>query len=239
MEQTANNSVMDNPLDDHNIKTVLTVKYKIYIVVLIIVMVVCWWYLNRSQDAYTGVQQSISALELQKVQKEKDYQEVIKDLIVIKNVNDQKQSIVSCLSTASCVNLPESLADALPNVRAFLQLQKNESEKMSFDQKKILANINEYLLKGNNNQSNGTITSIVFGNLAPVEWVESVVQVPLSLTIDFANKNGLLDFVSNVENTISPRYPMLYKIHSINYDIVNYQKTQEVTIELVGYMMQE
>ncbi len=108
---------------------------------------------------------------------------------------------------------------------------------MAFDQKKVLANINEYLLKGANSQSNGTVTSIVFGNPLPVAGIDTVVQIPITLTVDFADKNGLLSFVYNVENTISPQFPMLYKISTINYDIVKYQENQTVTIELIGYMI--
>ena len=109
---------------------------------------------------------------------------------------------------------------------------------MPFDQKKILANINEYLLRGASNQSNGVVTSIIFGNLIPMDEVKGVVMVPITLTVDFADKNGLLSFVYNVENTISPQFPMLYKINSINYDIVKYQENQTVNIELIGYMLQ-
>lgn len=110
---------------------------------------------------------------------------------------------------------------------------------MAFDQKKILANINEFLLRGANNQSNGVVTSIIFGNLSPVEELESIDQVPITLTVDFADKNGLLSFIYNVENTVSPQFPMLYKINSVNYDIVKYQETQTVTIELIGYMLND
>ncbi|MBP6910466.1 hypothetical protein KBC03_02605 [Patescibacteria group bacterium] len=81
------------------------------------------------------------------------------------------------------------------------------------------------------------VTSISFGNLTKMDGIENVVQVAINLTIDFANKDGLLSFVFNVENTLSPQYPMLYKISSINYDIVKYQENQTVSIELVGYMI--
>lgn len=63
-----------------------------------------------------------------------------------------------------------------------------------------------------------------------------MIQVPITLTVDFADKNGLLSFVYNVENTISTQFPMLYTINSVNYDIVKYQETQTVTIDIIGYM---
>lgn len=193
--------------------------------------------MNDAVSNYQGVQNNITSLQTQKMLKEAEYQQVIKDLVVLKDVNAQKAAVVTCLSTKGCGTLPESLRSVVPQVRAFLQLQRNTETKMAFDQKKILANINEYLLKGNGSQSNGVVTSISFGNLAPMVGVENVVQVPITLTIDFSDKDGLLSFVYNVENTLSPQYPMLYKINSINYDIVKYQQNQMVTIELIGFMI--
>jgi|GEM_PF-7049926 len=233
MEQAAHN----NHIDNRDPRSVLTIKYKIYIVVLIIAMAVTRGYMQASAEKHTATKESIRNLENAKMQKEAEYDQVVKDLIVVRDINAQKGAVVTCLSTRGCSNLPESLKTVVPQTRAFLQLQKNEGEKMAFDQKKILANINEYLLRGANNQSNGTVTSIVFGNLAPVTDYENIVQVPIQLTIDFQDKNGLLSFVYNVENTISPQFPMLYKISSVNYDIVKYQENQTVSIELIGYML--
>lgn len=145
--------------------------------------------MNQTVAKYKASQQNITKLEDQRTQKETEYQQVIKDLIVVKEINEQKTSVTSCLSSKGCTNLPDSLKEVIPQTKAFLQLQKNEGEKMSFDQKKILANINEYLLKGSNNQSNGSVTSIIFGNLTPVTNINNLVMVPITLTIDFADKN--------------------------------------------------
>ncbi len=240
MEQAANSVMADNretQNDLHSTKMVLTVKYKIYIVILIVIMVITQWYMKDAVAKHRAMQDSIETLEQQQMLKDAEYQQTVKDLLIVKEINAQKTSVVDCLSTRGCSTLPESLNPVLEHVRAFLQLQKNDAEKMAFDQKTILANINEYLLRGTTNQSNGVVTSITFGNIADVKEIDSLIMVPITLTIDFADKNGLLNFVYNVENNISPRYPMLYKIHSINYDIVKYQQSQTVTIELIGYMM--
>lgn len=108
---------------------------------------------------------------------------------------------------------------------------------MAFDQKKVLANINEYLLKSSTNQLNGVVTSISFGNISTVDGIANLMRIPIFLTIEFADKNGLLAFIYNIENTLSPQFPMLYTVSSVNYDIVKYQERQAVTIELNGYMI--
>lgn len=145
--------------------------------------------MNNSVAQYKQTRTNIETLQNKKLQKETEYQQVIKDLVAVKAINEQKGAVLTCLSSRGCNTLPESLNEVVPQVRAFLQLQKNDGQKMAFDQKKILANINEYLLRGSNNQSNGTVTSIIFGNLTPVKDNEQVVMVPITLTVDFADKN--------------------------------------------------
>lgn len=233
MEQAATN----NSIDQNDTKVVLTIKYKIYTAVLVILMAFWRWYVSDSAAEYDTTRQSVVTLQQQKILKEAEYQKVVSDLTKVNQINQQKTDLFTCLSTKGCATIPDALKNSLPQVRAFLQLQKNEWTKMEFDQKKVLANINEYLLKWTNGVINGAITSIVFGNVAPVAALGNVVQIPITLTIDFADKNGLLSFVYNVENTISAQFPMLYKVNSINYDIVKYQQNQTVTIELIGYML--
>lgn len=218
-------------------KTVLTIKYKVYIAILIIIMALSRGYMNESVITHNAVRANITALESQKMIKDAEYNQVIKDLTTLKDISNQKSTLIGCLSTRGCTSIPESLKPVLAPTRAFLQLQKNDGQKMEFDQKKILANINEYLLKLSNGQPNGLVTSIVFGAVAPVVGSETLVQIPITMTVDFADKNGLLSFVYNVENMISAQFPMLYRLTSVNYDIVKYEQNQTVTIELVGYMM--
>lgn len=189
--------------------------------------------MQDSVAKYQATSNNVSLLQAQQQAKEQEYQEVVQDLLAIKDINAQRDELLTCLSTKGCTNVADSLKNVIPQMRAFLQLQKNEGEKMAFDQKKILANVNEYLLKGSNQETNGVITSIVFGNIAPVEAIDNLIQIPITLTIDFADKNGLLSFIYNVETTLSPRYPMLYTVNSVNYDIVKYQEKQTVSIELI------
>ena len=226
-----------NYLEQNDQKVVLTIKYKIYTVVLIIVMAICRGYVSDSAAQYDATRQSISSLQLQKQQKDAEYQKVVADLTTVKDITDHKAELMTCLSTRGCTSIPASLTNSVPQVRAFLQLQKNDGIKMEFDQKKVLANINEYLVRANDSQANGAITSVTFGNTSPAAGLENVIQIPIILTIDFADKNGLLSFVYNVENTISSQFPMFYAINSVNYDIVKYQQNQTVTIELMGYMI--
>lgn len=230
--------ITNNYIDQNEQKVVLTIKYKIYTVIFIIAMAIGWWYVKDTAAQYDATRQAIDHLQLQKIEKDAEYQKVVNDLTVVKDITDHKADLVSCLSRKWCASLPGSLSGVLPQVKAFLQLQKNDGTKMEFDQKKILANINEYLVKSvDTNQPNGSITSVTFGNTSAVADFDEVIQIPITLTIDFADKNGLLSFIYNIENTISSQFPMFYEVSSVNYDIVKYQQNQTVTIELIGYML--
>lgn len=143
-------------------KTVLTIKYKIYIVILIVLTALTRSYMSESVMTYSAVRSNIAALESQKIVKDAEYNRVIKDLTTLKDINTQKTTLIGCLSTRGCTTVPESLKPVIAPTRAFLQLQKNDGQKMEFDQKKVLANINEYLLKLSNGQPNGIVTSIIF-----------------------------------------------------------------------------
>ena len=139
--------ITNNYLAENNQKVVLTIKYKIYTVVFIIAMAIARGYVQDSAAQYDATRQAIDKLQMQKVQKDAEYQKTVTDLTIVKDITDHRAELVTCLSTKGCTSVPPSLTSVLPQVRAFLELQKNDGIKMEFDQKKILANINEYLVK--------------------------------------------------------------------------------------------
>ncbi len=83
-------AVANKYIDQHDQKVVLTIKYKIYIVILILVMAISWGYMRASADKYETTKTTISKLENQKLQKEAEYNETVSDLIVVKNITEQK-----------------------------------------------------------------------------------------------------------------------------------------------------
>ena len=119
-------AVQTNYIESHDTKVVLTIKYKIYIVILIVLIALTWGYMQGSVARHDATKESIVALENQKMATEAEYQQVIKDLIVVRDINAQKSAVLTCLSTRGCTTLPESVSSFIPQTRAFLQLQKNE-----------------------------------------------------------------------------------------------------------------
>ncbi len=106
---------------------------------------------------------------------------------------------------------------------------------MDFDQKRILANIDMFLLKNNLSSSNGEVQTITFASSQPVDKSIWLYKVPITLTIDFNDNKALLSFIQNIERKIFLDNPMLYKILSVNYDITKYNEIQSVTLTIEAY----
>ena len=236
MEQVQNNDDLSYAILREN-SVVATIRYKIYVVIMLIIIVIGRGYMQDAVSRSDQVQQSIHVLQQQKAAQDQAYQQTLQDLTVIKEMGQEKDTLVNCFTTSGCNSFPADLTGVRPQTRVFLQLQKDSATKMTFDEKQVLANIDQYLLRGVGGQSNGDVSSIIFGPLAPVIGNDDLLQLPITMTVTFADKNGLLSFVGNIENTISAQFPMMYTLTSINYDIVKYQQNQTVTIQLVGYMM--
>ena len=86
---------------------------------------------------------------------------------------------------------------------------------------------------------NGVVTSINIGNPEDIE--NNIMKVPLSLLISFDEKEDLLSFLNNVENRVfsDPKDGLddaiLFRIETIQYDIVNYKDSQDVEISLSAH----
>ena len=106
---------------------------------------------------------------------------------------------------------------------------------MVINEKVLLTNINEYLLKDHNGSSNGSVSKIAIGE--PTQYAGNLRYAPLKLSITFDTKDSLLSFLSNVETRILPdaAYRILYKITNVSYDIANYTQQQSVDIDLNAY----
>lgn len=120
---------------------------------------------------------------------------------------------------------------------------------MVIDEKKILANLNEFLLRKNDEgEYNGTIEAVHIGEeeiAIPTKKIDKkgkrlkhaedqIYFSPLDLKIAFDNKDDLLSFVDNIEKKIldQQEYRILYQIENIKYDILKSQEQQSVDIAM-------
>ena len=79
-------------------------------------------------------------------------------------------------------------------------------------------------------EKNGTINKIVIWEKQ--KFNDTLYYLPIELSINFDNKDGLLSFINNVEIKVPEEKDLrlLYKISKITYDVVNYDQNQESTI---------
>ena len=170
-------------------------------------------------------------LELSNFQTKKTkYESNIWLVDTIKNIESQ---IVNCVNMLEwCQELPDIVKNNFSVVRSYLLLTEMSNNKMSLDEKKILANIDWFLLKRDSLSSDSAISNWVLNKIIiweKEEFNDNLYFVPIELSIKFSDKDGLMSFIDNVEKKIPVQEELriLYKIDKINYDIVNYDEPQE------------
>lgn len=241
--------INNNQESTHTIRNQRTsnVKYMIYIFILILAVIVFSPYIQAQYDGFSRAQETIRNLE-NTIQINITRQQTIQDLLTLKQTTEQNISdIVDCINLdVACGQLNDIVMQDLDVIKDYLQLQNLNSEKMPINERKILRNINEFLLQKNPFEAglnyNAQLNSLRIGERERFQW--QISYVPLELDITFENKDGLMSFINNVERklyaikeewTVSTDYALLYKIQSINYDVVNYNQTQDVLIEMNLY----
>lgn len=216
-----------------------TLHHKIIIFFIIVVLLIArpmleWSYANykTSTKAYTDV---VSEHDL----KTTEQKTILKEVELLSSVKSQiqKNSVVQCYNT-NCQTLPEWVREEPTKTifKWYLQLQQTISDRFTVDQKKVLSYLNDFLIKWSNGTATAQIKEIIFGT-PKVLSLEDLQAIPMSVTVTFWDKNGLLSFLRNIETLISPTYPMLAKVDSVSYDVVKAATEQDVQVAMTLYMM--
>lgn len=223
---------------------VVSIRYKIYVLVLLVLVgFFGYYYIQPAYDQFvatntqlTNITADIGNFGTKKMQYDADTK-------LISVIDKEESQIISCLDYRIwCAELDPTIKNNFGVARSYIQINTLTDPKMFVDEKKILANINEYLIKKNSNDpavistsKNGMINSIAIGDPEPGVWILS--SLPLRLTITFTDKDSLLSFINNVETSVlsDPNYRILYKLDEVSYDIVNYTNQQSVNILMHAY----
>lgn len=226
---------------------VSAIKYRLYVLIflaLIIVGIVDYIIPSREKSenlrwTIIDKQQQITNFLQKKAQYEKD-----KDLIGSIETNENK--IISCVNYKIwCTSISQEIRENFWFARSYLQLNNLHDPKMEINEKIILANINEYLLKKIDQTNNGElprigkINTISLGD--PQVVISQLFSIPITLSVNFANKDDLLSFIENVDKNVleTKTYRILYKIDEINYNIMEYNEEQIVDIKMHAFYYQE
>lgn len=226
---------------------VISIRYKIYaLLLLFLILFGTVDYLFPVWDKFVGLRSILQQKQFEVtsfVNKKYQYE---KDASLIQHIEEKEPEIISCVNNQIwCKQLDQSIRENFWFARSYLLLNNLYDSKMEVNEKILLANINEYLLKTNvpswtsSTTRNGTISSVSFGD--PKTVVNQLYSLPVRLGVTFASKDDLLSFIQNVDTNIleNKAYRILYKIDEINYDIMKYATEQKVDIRMHAFYYKE
>lgn len=222
----------------------LGVRYKVYSLLVITVLVLIYTPVMDALQSTRANRQSLDQIDNQItmiIARQEKYKQEEKMLTTIET---QRDILVNCINKESqCDQLDESISKNLPVVKTYIQLGNLTRDKMDVDEAKILKIINEFLTQkdflSTKRSYNGIVNDIIIGDSAALE--NNIVKVPIGLRMTFDSKEDLLTFLENVENRVftdnsnNTSVAVLFEIAQIGYDIVNYQDSQDVSIDLFAY----
>lgn len=233
---------------------IVTAKYRVYIVLLLIfICIFVFETLPNMKDTYNSRKSSYQQAnsELSSIQTEIKIAE--NDMKFLWEILDNEQSLKTCLNEKNkeaCLKMPESwMVWDEENKQydftiplSYLQLHSLYNKKMPVDEKKVLKNLNEYLIKQNIDwTSKAKVWDIlkisIWDPEAVTKWDEHFFEVPMDVTIEFTTIWDLTWFLYNVEKKLIDKWEdrILYKIQSISYDVVSRDEPQTTDISMLAY----
>lgn len=223
---------------------IVQVRYRFYAVwVFLLILIVLFRLFLPTLDKYDAKKAELATLKtnLESLEnRERQYEESI---WFVESINKNAEQIVDCINKwESCQELPKDVQDQLWLAKSYLLTKNLDNAKMDVDERKIIENIDMFLLKlepfSNNSFVNGTLYKISIWDKESVDWLY---KVPVQLDITFDDKESLLAFINNIEKYVpeDESVRVLYKIDKITYDVVNSDEPQDTTIYMNLYYYEE
>ncbi len=255
-ESTAAQQVKKAPLQEEELipqTRIVTARYKVYAAILLVVIVLLMLEIhpgmkNALASAHNVLNQTKNQLQQLKITEAK----YNRDKQLLNEIETNEAVIERCLNyvdTDACDTLPEPWkmeikGKKVPDLSVplgYLQLNSLYTPKMPVDEKKVLRNLNEYLIKEGFSQSvaarNGDILTIRIGDPVPVKGSAVFFSVPVEVLIEFIRVEDLISFVYNVEKSLikNSNDRIRYKIQEVSYDIVTENQPQQTQIKMLAH----
>ena len=230
---------------------VVTAKYKVYIVLLaIFIFALLISYIPNTKDDYKSHMDSYNQVKTQLTNVKRDIENAKADTNYLFDIVRNEKALKECLnSDRGCSSLPEwwlstwndfKLSSLVP--LSYLQMHSLYNKKMPVDEKAVLKNLNEYLIKqdisGNDRWRVGEILRIEIWDPEYVNWWdEHFLQVPVDVEIEFTTVDDLIGFLYNVEKRLidNTEDRILYKIQAVSYDVVSKDEPQVTDVSMIAY----
>ena len=249
----ANKQSKGNDLPISRIR-VVTAKYKVYIVLLLIfICILLLEAIPNMKDSYKATTNAYQAAKTKLTAVQDWITKAENDIAYLSEIVSSEQSLKTCLNERSkdaCLSLPENWKKGEEGSKqydltvplSYLQLHSLYNKKMPVDEKKVLKNLNEYLIK--QDMAWGSRTKVwdilrieIWDPEAYENWDIHFFEVPVDVTIEFTTIGDLTGFLYNVEKKLIDNWEdrILYKIQSISYDIVSKDEPQTTDISMLAY----
>lgn len=231
---------------------VVTAKYKVYIVILLIFIAILWFEsIPNINKSYTNRKASYDQAKSQLNEIKNQIKESELDKTYLGEIINNEWNLKDCLNSldrTKCNSLPEnwkvwdeSKYDfSIP--LSYLQTNSLYNPKMPVDEKKVLRNLNEYLIKQDIEWNSRTrVWDILKISIWDPESIENsgehFFEVPVDVSIKFTTIWDLTGFLYNVEKKMIDNSDdrILYKIQSVSYDIVSNDEPQITDIQMLAY----
>ena len=233
---------------------VVTAKYKVYIVLLFIfIFILIFKSIPNITRTYDAKHNAYNQVNSQLASLRNDIRKAEDDMKYLWEITDNEQNLKTCLNEKKkevCLKLPETWMIGEGKGRkydfsvplSYLQLHSLYNKKMPVDEKKVLKNLNEYLIKQDIDWGSKTkvwdILSISIWDPNPVNnWDTHFFEVSVDVTIEFTTISDLTWFLYNVEKKLVDKWEdrILYKIQSVSYDIISSNEPQVTDISMLAY----
>ncbi len=233
---------------------VVTAKYKVYIVLIaIFIFLLFFSWIPNARDSYDGHKSTFIQVNNRLKSLKSDIEIAKQDMAYLCDESNwviaNEWNLRECLNDKNnCSTLPESWKKwewdeveydyIIP--LSYLQLHSLFNKKMPVDEKRVLKNLNEYLIK----------QDIVWWGVDRVWeilrieiWDPEEVnnshffKVDVNVEIKFKNVSDLVEFLYNVEKKLIEKGEdrILYKIQTVSYDIVTNDEPQVTDISMTAY----
>lgn len=222
---------------------IISARYKVYAVLILILM--CIFGLNlipKVQKSYTNQTKVYNEKQATLSEIESDIHSAELDENLLAEIVNNEANLINCLNKKEkCSELPESWNQDLSVPLSYIQASSLHSIKMAVDEKKVLKNLDTYLIRKEiwaTNSRVGDIKRIVIWDpKAVANTNEHFFEVPVSVTIEFENIWWLTWFLFNIEKQIIEEKTdrILYKVQSVSYDVIAANEPQIADISMIAY----
>ena len=216
------------------------VKYQLYIALLFVLGYILWvGYIDPQWSASADADNALAAKQTEldginaQIKTQQDY------ATIVDAITAQHDALVACVAThTGCDTLSDVIQQHLTGAKNYIEADTLDRAKMTIDEKKIIANMDLYLLRDNDSSEAikpyiATLSNITMDE--PVQVEGDLRKVPVSVTATFANKDKLLVFIKNIQSGYFAPAPILYYIDQIDYNLMQYDESQSVNILLDAY----